>query len=298
MLTPEQLKERKKGIGGSDAGPILGISLWRTPLDIYRSKLGLEEPKKQEIWHWVGHQVEKGVLIPYYEMKYERTLSFPDTYRHKDYDWMLANVDALDGNIIVECKNCGNFKDDRFWGKEGTDEIPLQYMAQAAHYMEVLDLNTVVFVVLFGGNLIEEFILHRDKGRLEGFSKVMIEKEQYFWEEHVLKQIPPEPKTLDDITKLFPYAVERKTIEADDDTFNKVKRFIHLDIKSKQIKKKSDEIKLDLLYTMKDAEILEFGNEAILTHKNVSGKCKDHRRVHIPLNFKRRMEPCLEEDPN
>lgn len=39
------LKERQKGIGGSDVAAILGLSPWRTPYDVYLDKIG-EAPKE------------------------------------------------------------------------------------------------------------------------------------------------------------------------------------------------------------------------------------------------------------
>ena len=35
------LKERRSGIGGSDAAAILGVSPWRTALDVYSDKRGI-----------------------------------------------------------------------------------------------------------------------------------------------------------------------------------------------------------------------------------------------------------------
>ena len=35
----EWLKARQTGIGGSDVAPILGISKWTTPLDVYNEKV-------------------------------------------------------------------------------------------------------------------------------------------------------------------------------------------------------------------------------------------------------------------
>ena len=36
----EWLKTRQTGIGGSDVAAILGLSKWKTPLDIYLAKTG------------------------------------------------------------------------------------------------------------------------------------------------------------------------------------------------------------------------------------------------------------------
>ena len=42
MEKSEWLKWRRKGIGGSDAGAVLGISPYKTARDVYYEKLGRE----------------------------------------------------------------------------------------------------------------------------------------------------------------------------------------------------------------------------------------------------------------
>ena len=43
MSLSEWLEHRKTGIGGSDAGAIMGVNKYVTPLDLYNDKLGLVE---------------------------------------------------------------------------------------------------------------------------------------------------------------------------------------------------------------------------------------------------------------
>lgn len=45
-LTKQQLIARKQGIGGSDAAAILGLSQWKSPLDIFFDKLDTGEPEQ------------------------------------------------------------------------------------------------------------------------------------------------------------------------------------------------------------------------------------------------------------
>ena len=42
MSYAEWLEARRKGIGGSDAGPIMGLSDYGSPLTVYIDKKGLE----------------------------------------------------------------------------------------------------------------------------------------------------------------------------------------------------------------------------------------------------------------
>lgn len=42
----EWLKNRQTGIGGSDVAAILGLSKWKTPLDVYNDKIA-ENPVEE-----------------------------------------------------------------------------------------------------------------------------------------------------------------------------------------------------------------------------------------------------------
>lgn len=44
LTRADWLKLRRRGIGGSDVAAIIGISKWRTPLDIYNDKTEEGEP--------------------------------------------------------------------------------------------------------------------------------------------------------------------------------------------------------------------------------------------------------------
>ena len=57
-LTAEHLAARKRGIGGSDAPAVLGVSPWRTPLDVYLDKTDQSDPvETTEAMEW-GSRLE------------------------------------------------------------------------------------------------------------------------------------------------------------------------------------------------------------------------------------------------
>jgi hypothetical protein len=58
-MTREQwFEERRKGIGGSDAAAVAGLSRYRTPIQVYMEKLGLiDPPEENEAMYW-GKKLE------------------------------------------------------------------------------------------------------------------------------------------------------------------------------------------------------------------------------------------------
>ena len=111
LARPDWLELRKKGLGGSDAAAVLGISPFRTARDLYYDKLGIVTADDQA--NWVA--LEVGTLLEplvarIFEAKtglkvYQRKCMF----QHPLYPWMLADLDYLvdlpDGTTaIVEIK--------------------------------------------------------------------------------------------------------------------------------------------------------------------------------------------------
>ena len=111
LTREEWLEWRRKGIGGSDAAAVLGISPFRTAVDLYYDKLGL--PLEDGEDNWVAK--EAGVLLEDLVARifarktglkiYQRKCMF----QHPEHPWMLADLDYLvelpdGGTAILECK--------------------------------------------------------------------------------------------------------------------------------------------------------------------------------------------------
>ena len=62
----EWLKLRQIGIGGSDVAVLLGLSKWRTPLDVYNSKIEAPEESDNASMEW-GRRLEPVIREKYAE---------------------------------------------------------------------------------------------------------------------------------------------------------------------------------------------------------------------------------------
>lgn len=116
------LEYRRKGIGGSDAAAVLGISPFRTGRDLYYDKLNIVTADDAE--NWV--QLEVGTLLePLVAKIFAHKTGYkiyrrPFMFRHPQYPWMLADLDYMvelpDGTTaILEIKTTNyNAKDKDF----------------------------------------------------------------------------------------------------------------------------------------------------------------------------------------
>lgn len=90
----EWLAVRNTGIGGSDAGVILGLNKWKSPITLWAEKTGRAEPEDlsgNEAVYW-GTKQEPLVAERFYE-ETGKKVKRRGTLRSRPYPWMLANVD-------------------------------------------------------------------------------------------------------------------------------------------------------------------------------------------------------------
>lgn len=255
-MNTDFITARRSGIGGSDIGAILGVSPYKTALDIYLSKT-TEQPEKQGDWLYWGHALETPIIARFENDHGVKVQHAPPLFRHSEYDWALANVDGLilDENghptAILEIKTASAFKSGE-WGEESTDEVPLTYIAQVQWYMWICGLQTAYIAVLIGGQIYRDYRIDRDQELID----LMIEKAKDFWENHVLKGIPPEPQNGAQVQTLYPQD-NGEAIEADTDAltaFNELKT----------LKAQADELKAQIA-EKEDTIKLKIGNAAMLT---------------------------------
>lgn len=205
------LAERRKGIGGSDAGALAGLSDYRTPLDVFLDKTGRAEPiEDNEPMFW-GRTLEAVVANVYAQRTGDKVRRMG--IRHsKTNPFMLANIDRQiigdpRGPGVLEVKTAGQFSADD-WGEEGTDEVPSAYYAQICHYLAVTGYAWARLAVLIGGRDFRVYDIPRDEDLINS----LVEIERKFWFEHVQKDLPPDPTTTADLNKLWPVDTGREVV--------------------------------------------------------------------------------------
>lgn len=238
--------DRATYIGGGDAAPILGVSPYKSILDVFLLKLGLkkEEFTKSQIRAMTrGKREEPRIvddLIEDYGVKVVRRSmpGAPNRYVDPEHDFLAAEIDFefevtaellrqfelpegqedrmfdLVGTVQNgEVKTVHHWASDKF-GEEGTDEVPVEYYTQAQHGMMVSQRQLTMFVVRDGFTSTIYWVLRDDHG-IEG----MRAQEVAFWNDFLLTRTAPEARTLPDVYELFrrvpPKRVEVSTEIAD-----------------------------------------------------------------------------------
>ena len=193
--------DRAKYLGGSDVAAILGISPWRTPLEVYLDKVQPRvkpvDPGKQKVFTR-GQRMEPYVIDLLAEETGLEIVHRGNRYIHRDYGFIAAEIDAEAATgENIEIKTVSPFKA-KEWGEVQTDAIPVHYTAQAMHGMMVTGKQVCVFGVLIGGDDFRIYRVERDEETIQA----ILEKEVAFWD-RVINLNPPEATTVSDISLMF-----------------------------------------------------------------------------------------------
>ena len=266
MTRSEFLAARRTGIGGSDIGAILGVSPFKTSMDVYLAKVAPDPEEETELTYW-GHALEP-VIIDRFARDHGIAVVRPAKIaRHPNHDWMVANLDGIitgDKPGVLEIKNVNQFAA-RKWGEEGTDELPLTYVAQVAWYMAVMDFDYAIVAALFGGNDYREYRVERDT-ELED---MLMDRGSEFWNNHVLKKIPPVPETQDDLLRMLAKSKDNgNAIVASDDVFDIYKGLIDAKKELRFAEELVKEFENKLKIFMGDYSELTYSGQVLATWKS------------------------------
>lgn len=198
MERMEFLQRRKQGIGGSDVAAVLGVSKWKTQFELYKDKTSdIIDVEEKEILYW-GSKQETLIANRFSELNNVKVQRRNTMYRHSVYPELIANIDRyIVGGAILECKTCSAWSSGKF-GTAG-DEIPDEYQLQIQHYMYVTGIREAYLAVLIGGNEYRQFEIPYHSDLAEFAAGKCVE----FWQNHVVKNIPPAPTSHDQLTEYY-----------------------------------------------------------------------------------------------
>lgn len=276
----EFLARRKAGIGGSDIAAIAGLSPWRSPLDVYYDKvdpvIDFEDALpvgKTASLYW-GTVMEDAIGKAYTKLTGRKICHYNRMLVHPDHPYFIGDVDFLaycedgsrpakpKGEIItdlgIEIKTCRYPSED--WGEAGTDEVPMYYFCQCQWYMYLIpSIMRFDLVVLFGGSDMRIYTIRRDDAIIARLAEIGWQ----FWNNNVLPQLPPPPRSLDEVRMAFPTTTGRSMI-ASVELEQAVAEYATISAQRKAIEDREAEIKNKIAIAMADADLLTLPDETIL----------------------------------
>lgn len=214
------LNQRAKGIGASESAAILGVSPWKSSLQLFYEKKGIEPGSKGEQFaRRLGLEMEGPIARLYgEEVPTRKVLRAPDgqfdLQTHKTLPYMVA---TLDGRVVI-------MPEDAMVGMRGQqavleiktaaitkaavwqDEPPIDYQVQVQHQLAVTGLDWGVLVALVGGVSLRYADIKRDQEFINLLEAAVIE----WWRRFELNDPPPPDgteATKDFLRRLYPSTV-------------------------------------------------------------------------------------------
>lgn len=143
--------ERKGFIGGSDIASIMGMSRWKTALQLWAEKTGEVEVEDISMKEAVemGHELEETVARLFTKRSGFKVRRAPKNYEHSDHSHFRCQVDRLvEGtDELLECKTCSAWKEKEWEG----EEIPQEYILQVMWQLGITGRSVGWIAVLIGG---------------------------------------------------------------------------------------------------------------------------------------------------
>jgi len=197
------MNDRKGFIGGSDIAAVMGVSPWKTPLQLWAEKTGQVEPEDlsdKENIHF-GTILEDVVAKEFERRTDMKVRRAPKNYVHPDYDYMRCQVDRLitGSEDLLECKTASAWNAKAWEG----DEIPLSYILQVSWQLMITGRKVGYIAVLIGG---QKFLWKKIEADYELFGN-MRDAAIQFWG-MVKNNIPPVAMPADNsfMVELYPNA--------------------------------------------------------------------------------------------
>lgn len=255
-------------IGGSDIAVILGLSKYKSRLQLWLEKTGrIESGKAGQAAHW-GNMLEPVVANEYASLHHEVDILPTEVFHHPEHDWARANLDRGIYGVdmfgekelvgVLEIKTASVYL-----AKEWDDgRAPVAYVAQVQWYMFVTGVKYADIAVLIGGQEYREVRIHRNDAIIGKLFKAASE----FWQSIANNEIPA-PATAADAEIMHPND-NGGSVVADESVQAALTELNELKAEIKQLDEKKDALEGKIKVFIGDkSELVDSEGNKLATYK-------------------------------
>lgn len=285
----EWLKERNKGIGASEAGAVVGVSKYSSPYGIWRKKIGLDEPIRENWAMEQGHIFERHIAELFQqEYGFEVIGLYSIENRKGKIDWLAVDCENQflrvspdwlfysggkkneSNKRILECKTSRNN-----YQKDCLLDECLSWWVQVQYQMYVLrhDYAYIGFLCVETGDHWFERIEYNE----EFCKKTLIPNIIELWHDHIkpamcilkekavpakfiedqLNEYAPHITTSTDTATRYPRQQEGKSTDVPEfDFFDKLTEYKARRTQIKELEEANKEFEESIKVFMQDAEFI------------------------------------------
>lgn len=265
-VTPDTdawLEERRKSIGASEVAAVMGMSVYGTPLDVYKAKQGIDK-HFDETLAFVGHASEP-IMHEWVERFSGATVRLEQGFmaRSTTHPHLHASFDRISRDPFVTWQ----FKTAGHYTKHHWDEgVPAEYQVQVQAEMFVAGTHRCAVVVWIGGREFRLYWIARDDRFI---NEHMIPALDKFWA-GVEAGEAPEPRTVDELQEQYPS--ESREVEASEAALEALERYAVLSSDIASMEDERKQLKVAVGNYMKDADTLTINGRKVATFKSQKGR--------------------------
>lgn len=196
------LKNRTRGIGGSDISAVVGLNPYKTNVELWMEKTGQTTPEDISEKDYVKYGTEAECHLrelfkldfPQYSVDYVENNSFTNS----KYPWAVASLDGWltdeDGRRGVwECKTTNILQS--MQKEKWRNQIPMNYYCQCLFYMEVYEAEFCVLkaqlkTVFDGVPYLQTRHYFIERSEVQSDIDYLMQKGSEFWESVQSGQCP------------------------------------------------------------------------------------------------------------
>lgn len=199
MSREEWLEARKMGIGGSDAGAILGLNPYSSPTRVFLDKTGQIEEQEDNYAMKIGRDLEDYVARLFTEETGKKVRRRNAMLINDAYPFAVANVDreVVGEKSLLECKTTTALDPRDLLDGNAPDS----YYCQCMHYLAVTGMERCYLAILYLNNpkTFEILEITRNDDAIDS----LMETESTFWNEYVQQNLLPPPDGSDATEKAY-----------------------------------------------------------------------------------------------
>lgn len=266
--------DRNRSIGGSEVACVIDQHPYKSKYRLWAEKVGLmpwEDLQAKDAVYF-GHEFEDIILRRWCEKHRidPEAILKPGTFIDDRNPWISASPDGVHvgGEFGIEIKFVGYRQLGR-WGREGTADIPPEYLCQCAWYAMALEVPQWNIVSLVGTEM-REHIYYRNRD----FERALFNSAEAFWHRHVLANDAPAPdgsKSSAEILKLLAVKVEHAMRSASVEERKTIAKYVIAKAAAKESAAEAEVLKQHLQQAIGSGLGLLAGSVSVEWKPNING---------------------------
>ena len=282
----EWLEIRKSGIGSSEVATIVGLNPWETPYQLWRRKVGIDEPKPENAAMRYGHHLEDAVSRMWHDSTGREII------KRSAIDWIIRDNDRpylqvspdrtywLGDSRSPEEKGILEIKTTRM--KVDPTDLPKYWFCQIQYQLGVAGYKEGSLAWLSAGQGFD--FGYVDLKFIPDFYEFLIDAVSKFWTDNILGKQEPDSVSAADVVMKFDRHTDKKTIECSEEVFEAYSKLKDVKGEIAALTERKETLEGTLKMAFGDAEALSYCGDTIATWKAPKPSMKFDQKKFIAEN--------------